>query len=69
MSIEYVKCPKCGNSDFKTLADTKPDDIVTCTQCGFTTTYAKYQAMLDAMIDKTVEDAATKLVEGIKKRL
>lgn len=66
MSIQYVKCPHCGNTDFKTLADTKPEDVVTCTQCGFKTTFADLQARLHAMVEKTVDDAVAKFRENLR---
>ena len=67
MSTEYVKCPQCGNSDFKAPAGAQPDDIVTCTQCGFTTTYADLRARLDKLVEQAKADAITKLREGLKK--
>jgi uncharacterized Zn finger protein len=67
MSIQYVKCPKCGNDEFKMFRDPKPDDVVTCMKCGLTMPHAKYVVMRDEQFAKARATEVSKFRKGLKK--
>jgi transcription elongation factor Elf1 len=39
-----LKCPKCGSEGLKVVGNPKPNDMVTCGECGTNTRYAVVQA-------------------------
>ena len=58
------KCPKCGSEGLKVVGSPKPNDMVTCGECGTNTRYAVVQA---SAIKASKEANAKALRDAFKK--
>lgn len=58
------KCPKCGSAGLKVVGNPKPNDMVTCGECGTNTRYAVVQA---SAIKASKEAHAKALRDAFKK--
>ena len=58
------KCPKFGNDNLKVTGNPKPNDMVTCSECGTNTRFAVVQA---AAVKAGKEANAKALRDAFKK--
>ena len=58
------KCPKCGSEGLKVAGNPKPNDMVTCGECGTNTRFAVVQA---SAVKASKEANAKALRDAFKK--